>query len=359
MKTAPLKPWLWLVLCWITLTALPSPAVSGEKPKVINFGIAAVGAGGKPFVGGSSVSVVHGQELLEQEFKKDGIEIRWHFFKNAGPAVNEAYSNQQLDFAFQGDLPQLIGKAAGLKTKYILSSYRRGYFYLAAAKDSTAASVKDLRGRKVALHKGTCLQLSVARLLADNGLTEKDLKVFNMDMLTATSALANGELELAFGAANLFSLRDQNLVKLIYTGQEDDGKYGCAAGVTVTEEFSKSYPDLTQRVVTTLVKGSHWAAEPAHRQELYDIWARSGVPRAYFKEEWDSQDTKRKLSPLIDEFQVASYKRSFDDARKFALVRGKLNLDQWFDRSYLDKALAELKLQDYWKPEDAQGNPKR
>ena len=344
-----------MVLALLMAGVLLGAEAQAETPKVINFGIAAVGVGGRPFVGGSSVSVVQFQSLLEEEFKKDGIEIKWHFFKNAGPGVNEAYSNQALDFAWQGDLAQLIGRASGLKIKYILSSYRRGYFYLAAAKDSTANSIKDIKGRKVSLHKGTCTQLSIARLLADNGLSEKELKSFNMDGLTAVSALAKGDLELTFGAINLYALRDQGLAKFIYSGAQDDGKYGCAAGVTVTEAFANQYPDITQRVVNAILKGSRWTAEEANRQALFEIWGKSGIPKEYYQEEWKTQDLKRKTSPLLDEYIVNSYRRSYEDAKKFGLLRGTVDFNQFFDRSYLEKGLEELQLKDYWKPENANG----
>jgi sulfonate transport system substrate-binding protein len=354
MKNILAKISLLALLSWVP----PGAAAGAENPKVINFGIAAVGVGGRPFVGGSALSVVQARQLLEEEFKRDGIEVRWHFFKNAGPGVNEAYSNDALDFAWQGDLAQLIGRASGLKIKYLLSSYRRGYFYLAAAKDSTANAIADIKGRKVALHKGTCTQLSIARLLADNGLKEKDLKAFNMDGLSSASALANGELELTFGAINLYALRDAGLAKIIYSGAQDDGKYGCAAGVTVTEAFAGRHPEITQRVVNTLLKGTQWASDEANRQALYDIWEKGGIPRQHYEEEWRAQDLRRKLSPLLDEYIVNSYRHSFEDAKKFGLVRGSIDFGQFFDRSYLDKGLEALQLQEYWKPESADGKPK-
>ena len=345
----------WAGLVVLMLGAWLGRDALADTPKVINFGIAAVGVGGRPFVGGSSVSVVQFQSLLEEEFKKDGIEVKWHFFKNAGPGVNEAYSNHALDFAWQGDLAQLIGRASGLKIKYILSSYRRGYFYLAAAKGSTANSIKDIKGRKVSLHKGTCTQLSIARLLADNGLSERELKSFNMDALTALSALAKGDLELTFGAINLYALRDQGLAKIIYSGAQDDGKYGCAAGVTVTEDFANTYPEITQRVVNAIIKGSRWASDEANRQALFEIWGKSGIPKEYYQEEWKTQDLKRKTSPLVDDYIVNSYQRSYEDAKKFGLLRGTIDFNQFFDRSYLERGLEQLHLKDYWKPENAKG----
>ena len=57
-----------------------------------------------------SAAVAHSEHYLDQEFKdQPDLKIEWSFFKGAGPAVNEALANNQLDFAIQGDLPEIIG----------------------------------------------------------------------------------------------------------------------------------------------------------------------------------------------------------------------------------------------------------
>lgn len=355
MKRTPKMSLLWpYALAVYGLFVLSALSVAADQPALIRLGVASVGVGGRSFVGGSALATVHERQLLEQEFKKDGIEIQWSFFKTAGPGVNEAYANGQLDFAWQGDLPQLIGKASGLKTRYLLSSTRRGYLYLAAGTNSKLHAVKDLRGRKVAIHKGTCLQLSIDRLLAANGLRERDLKVYNMDFLTAGAALANGQIDAALGTSNTFDLEEQGAARLIYSGAEDDGRFGCATGVTVTEAFAEKYPDITQRVVTTLVTGAYWTAQPENRQAVYEIWTKSGYPIRYFAREWDTQDFSRKFSPLLDDFLINSYRVSFDDAKKLGLLRGQIDFNQWFDSRYLQRALTELQLTHYWHAEGAQ-----
>ncbi len=188
----------------LTLLALWSGTVWADKPSEINFGVASVGIGGRPQVGGNFIAVAHAKGMLEEEFKADGIKINWFFFKTAGPGVNEAYSNKLLDFAWQGDLPQIIAKANGLPTKYILAAGRRATYYVAATEDSSANSIKDLKGRKASIFKGTCTQLTAARLLQDNGLSEKDLKVYNMDTNTQTAALASKDVEAVFPATTCF-----------------------------------------------------------------------------------------------------------------------------------------------------------
>ena len=46
---------------------------------------------------------------MDDAFRNDpNVQIKWLFFAGAGPAVNEAIANEQIDFALQGDLPSVI-----------------------------------------------------------------------------------------------------------------------------------------------------------------------------------------------------------------------------------------------------------
>jgi hypothetical protein len=72
---------------------------------VLRIGVASAGGGDPVTFSGSPLGIVRNQQLLEKAFAGTGTEIQWFFFKGAGPAVNEALSNQQLDFAYEGDLP--------------------------------------------------------------------------------------------------------------------------------------------------------------------------------------------------------------------------------------------------------------
>lgn len=107
----------------LALVALATPEVHAADPLVVRVGYASIGVGNRPFVGGSSAATAHSEGYLETEFKDDSdVRIEWSFFKGAGPAVNEAIANDQLDFALQGDLPSIIGRSNGLKTKLLLAS---------------------------------------------------------------------------------------------------------------------------------------------------------------------------------------------------------------------------------------------
>jgi len=158
----------------LAMLACQSAPAAAEK-LTVRIGFASVGAENRPFTGGSSAAIVHAERYLENELKdKPDLKIEWSFFKGAGPAVNEAFANGQLDFALQGDLPAVIGRANGLKTRILAATGAHSPLYLAVTKGSPIRRVADLRGKRVSIFRGTNNHLAAVKVLAAYGLQEKD-----------------------------------------------------------------------------------------------------------------------------------------------------------------------------------------
>ncbi|WP_437678765.1 ABC transporter substrate-binding protein [Sorangium sp. So ce131] len=342
------------------LLTFSSHVARADAPATIRIAFAGVGIGNRPFVGGSSLSVVHARGLLEEEFKKDNIKIAWSFFRGAGPAVNEAYANGLIDFALQGDLPSSIGRAGGLKTKLLAGVSTRQHTYLAVPADSSISSLADLKGKKVAFFKGTNSQLAVNKILAGVGLSERDLRVLNMDTATAKAALATKDIDAAFGGSDLLALQDQGVAKIVYTTKNDSPAYLRHAHLIVTEDFANKYPDVTRRVVKVVVQAAHWIAEnEANPAPVYQLWSKSGVPYSNYKADLVGDSLKVRASPLFDEYLISRYKAAVADAKRFGLIRNTFDVDSWIDLRFLNAALKELNLEGYWPEFDANGKVKR
>jgi sulfonate transport system substrate-binding protein len=134
------------VLLGVPFDARP---VSAE-PITIRIGNAGIGAGDSHYVTGLA-GLIAAERYVEREFEGDpDVKVEWFFFKGAGPAVNEALANNQLDFAHEGDLPSLTGRAAGLRTKIVTATNARDNLYLVASPGSDIRSVADVKGRKIA-----------------------------------------------------------------------------------------------------------------------------------------------------------------------------------------------------------------
>ena len=231
------------------LAAAAAPAGPARAADIIRIGVATAGGGDPITWGGSPGGVVRANNWLEQAFAADGVKVEWLFFKGAGPAVNEALSNKQIDFAYQGDLPQVVGRANGLKTKLLVASGVRNNLYLVAPVASPLSSIKDIRDHKVSIFRGTNGHLVAINVLAAHGLSERDIKGVNLDAGSAQAALVSNGVDAAFGGYEWFKVRDQGLAKVIYSTQGQDPAYTRQASLLVREEFERDNPAQVQKVV--------------------------------------------------------------------------------------------------------------
>ena len=340
----------------VLFTALYSAHGTASAPTLIRVGVASVGVGGKPVSGGSIGSLAQTKGTIDGEFKKQGIRVEWSFFKGAGPAVNEAIANGQLDFAFQGDLPAIIAKANGLKTKLILATDKTTPTYLAVPSNSTASSIEDLKGKKVAIFKGTNLQLAAIKVYEELGLTEKDFKTINMDKSTTETALTTRDIDAGWFGPEVFPLVDKGIARILYTTKGKSPWLVRQSHVLVTEAFEKKYPAEVQLFVNAVLKEAIWAADESHREEVLRIWAKSGVSYSSYKQDWEGDLFKDRGNPLLDEFFINHYQEATDASLKYRLIRKSFVVPSWFEGKYVTEGLKQLGATDLWYPRDAKGN---
>lgn len=342
------------------LLALPLLATAAAvraqtPPTTLRIGVATGGVGNPPRTGSSTVGLVNAQGLLEKEFEKDGIKVEWIFFKGAGPAVNEALVNKQLDLAWQGDLPSIVHRAGGVKTRIILGAGVRNGLYLGVPPDSAIARLEDLRGKRVSVFKGTNLHLAAVRALAAHGLKESDLRLINLDSASAQAALTTRDIDASFGYVEQFVLRDKGAAKVVWSAAQDSYRFTRQTVLLASDDFAARQPALVQRVVDVIVRTARHYSDESRRGEVFAEWGKAELPEKYWREDFIGQPLRVRLSPLLDPFLVARYKDAADEAFKLKLIRSKPEIDSWFDRRFLDAALKAQKLEGYWPEYAADG----
>lgn len=340
-------------LLLIATSLLPLTSYANESPpKEIRI----TGQGnpyGTPY-GTSVIGVLKEQHYLEQEFAKEGVNIVWQFPQGTGPAINEAIANGQIDFANYGGLPNIVGRGSGLKTK-ILASYGNDPVYVVARKGLTFNGLQDLKGKKVAVARGTILELSLATLLKQAGLTSKDIELFDLKSADQIAAISSGDVDVVVGTSSLLVLPEKGLGTLAYTTK---GKFDAAnlfGSFLVTQAFADQYPETTQRVVTAFVKAAAYSSDEANRKQVIDTWALTKVPRNNIEQDYQGDLLKNRLSPLIDAYYLANLQRGIDFAKESKLIRRDVDITQWVDSHFIEKAIKDLGYQTLWTPRNAQG----
>lgn len=322
------------------LSALPLAALAAQ-PDVIRIAVPDLSAGSKPSAGGV-VDVLRDQQLLEKEFAKDGIRIDWRFFKGAGPVVNEALANGQADFAYLGDLAAIIGKANGLDTRVLSAGVRGVKSYLGVVPGSGIHNLADLKGKRVAVFRGTANQLSFASALASQGLSERELKVINLDFNAANAALAAKQIDATWGLSNLLSLRERGLVELPVNSRDLKGAGSTQAVLLGTGDFIRQHPELVQRLVNAQLQAVKWLRDEHNRDAYIDLVATTANwPKSILRDDLAQENLATYFDPRLDAGFVGLLQQGVDLAAKERLIRRDFQVSEWVEPRFLDAALQQ------------------
>jgi sulfonate transport system substrate-binding protein len=339
---------------WLTLAGTKQASAQETPPPVIH--IAGQGnPSGKPY-GSAVIGVLRAKQYLEEEFKAQGVKIAWQFPRGTGPAINEALASGQLDFANYGGLPNIVGRGAGLQTK-VLASYGNAPTYVVVRNGLDLHNIADLKGKKIAVSRGTVLELALDTLLKSAGLRIQDVQLFDLGSADQVSALTAGDVDAVIGTSDLLALPERGVGKVLFSAKGRSDPADIFGSFVVTASFAKKYPQTTQRVVNAFVRAAHFAAQESNRDELLGIWAQTGTPRSAVAADYQGDPLRDRLSPLLDGFYRAQIERGIAFAQQQKLIRRPIDMSQWLDASYLDKAIRQYGYGRDWTPKDAHGKP--
>jgi sulfonate transport system substrate-binding protein len=269
--------------------------------------------------------------------------------------VNEALAGGQLDFAWQGDLPSIVGRSIGLKTKLLMVAGGRLDYYVAVPENSPVRSLADLKGKRLALFKGTNIQTVGTRILDSAGLHDGDVDVVNLDPATSLAALVSGQIDSTLLSFWGFGLRDAGKIRFIFSTSDHSPKLTPEAALLVTQDFLDRYPSAVNRIVAASLRAARWSSDEANRQAIYDAFAKTGYPRQFFADAYADHSLKLINDPLFDAFATQQYRDVAAIALRLRLIRRPVDIDGWIDRQPLQLALAAQGISHFWQLYAADG----
>jgi len=183
--------------------------------------------------------------LLEKEFTKDGISIVW---------VQSAGSNKALEFLNAGSIDfgstagsaALVAKINGNPIKSIYVYSRPEWTALVSRKDTTIAKIADLKGKRVAVTRGTDPHIFLVRALLSVGLTEKDITPVLLQHPDGKTALIRGDVDAWAGLDPMMAQAEVEDGARLFYRNKDANTWGI---LNTREEFLKDHPDLVRRVL--------------------------------------------------------------------------------------------------------------
>jgi sulfonate transport system substrate-binding protein len=121
--------------------------------------------------------------------------VRWTEFP-AGPQLLEALNVGAVDFGTTGETPPIFAQAAGAPLVYIAHEppAPTGEAIL-VPKDSPIKTVAELKGKNVALNKGSNVHYLLVKALEDAGLAYTDIKTTFLPPADARAAFERGAVD--------------------------------------------------------------------------------------------------------------------------------------------------------------------
>jgi len=141
------------------------------------------------------LSVLKGRGTLEKRLAPLGVGVTWTEF-NAGPVQLEALNVGSIDFGDVGEAPPIFAQAAGAPLVYAGATVPRPKLEaVIVPKGSAVHSVTDLKGKRVALNKGSNVHYFLVKLLEKQGLAYGDVQTVFLAPPDARAAFEKGAID--------------------------------------------------------------------------------------------------------------------------------------------------------------------
>lgn len=289
---------------------------------------------------------------LRQELSKRGINFAWFPAPNAavGPIVNEAFASRQIQFAGYSDLPSIILNASGAaeKTKLVVPGSPSDS-YLVVPANSTAKSIEDLKGKRLAIHRGRPWELPLLRLLQTHGLSYHDFQIYNINPEAGAAAVVSGGVDALF-TISPYSLVERGVAKIIWSTTDLPLSWKGWGGTWVARSLLAKDPDVAQLVVTAYVKAAHWVSLPEHKDEIIHQGTLNGTPESIVRRTYDAGNIswKDRWSPLFPPELYEHYRQAVAFARQNGIIKADVDVNALLDDQLAQTALKQLNLTNYW-----------
>ena len=239
---------LGLLLAGILATSL-APAAQAQVSKEVRIGYQKYG----------TLTLLKGRGTLEKRLAEKGLSVKWTEFP-AGPVLLEGLNVGSIDFGTVGEAPPIFAQAAGANLVYVGNEPPSPHSEaIIVPKGSAIRSVADLKGKKIALNKGSNVHYLLVKALQNAGVDYKDVQTIFLPPADARASFERGAVDAWAIWDPFFAAAEKQLGARILA----DGK-GLVSNhqfYLASRSFAQANPDTVKIVLEEVAKVDDWGSK--------------------------------------------------------------------------------------------------
>ncbi|MEW6022036.1 MAG: sulfonate ABC transporter substrate-binding protein [Pseudomonadota bacterium] len=241
------------------------PAIA-QVPKEIRIGYQKYG----------TLTLLKGRGTLEARLAPQKIAVKWTEFP-AGPVLLEGLNVGSIDFGTVGEAPPIFAQAAGARLVYVgHEPASPGSEAIVVPKTSTLRTLAELRGKKIALNKGSNVHFLLVKALEKAGIPYSAIQPVYLPPADARAAFERGSVDAWVIWDPFLAAAEQQLgARVLADGRNlvsNHQFYLAARG------FAEKHADLNRILIEEIAKVDEWGkANPGEVSTI--LTAQTGLPK--------------------------------------------------------------------------------
>lgn len=224
-----------------------------------------------------ALSIIRAQGTLEQRLVPLGASVKWVEF-SAGPVQLEALGAGSIDFGDVGEAPPIFAQAAGTPLVYVGATVPRPNVEAVLVREESGISrPAQLKGKRIALNKGSNVHYFLVKLLEKHGLAYGDVTPVWLAPADARAAFERGSVDAWAIWEPYLAAAQQTLKARILA--DADGVVKNRAYYFSTRDYARQNADLIRIALEELSRVDEFAKSRPddYAAELANIL---GLPRS-------------------------------------------------------------------------------
>ena len=233
----------------IAATPALAQAAAPDAPKELRIGYQKYG----------TLVILKARGTLEKRLAEKGIGVKWTEFP-FGPPLLEAINVGSLDVGTVGEAPPIFAQAAGADLVYVGNEPPAPTAEaLVVPKDSPIKNVAELKGRKIAVAKGSNANYLLIKLIEKAGLKFSDVSVVYLAPADARAAFESGRVDAwSIWDPFLAAAEKQLGARVLADGR---GAVANHQFYLAARGFAEKHPEIVRILLDEIAKIDQWGKQ--------------------------------------------------------------------------------------------------